>query len=132
MQGVSDSGLIHNFIFKQIGSRFSVKAGGFFFYCSSSLAMNLASNLVESKVRHAVGLSFLPSITVLIATGVVLISHERGVAWNGLSAVSESPSGAEASPIYADNIKYQVGKVATLPTSGLSGSLSMTVTEYFR
>lgn len=32
--------------------------------------------------------------------------YTKGVAWNGLSAVSESPSGAEASPIYADNIKY--------------------------
>lgn len=30
----------------------------------------------------------------------------NGEAWNGLSAVNESPSGAEASPIYADNIKY--------------------------
>lgn len=29
-----------------------------------------------------------------------------GVAWNGLTAVTESPSGAEASPQYADNIKY--------------------------
>lgn len=29
-----------------------------------------------------------------------------GVAWNGLSAVNESPSGAEPSAIYADNIKY--------------------------
>lgn len=29
-----------------------------------------------------------------------------GVAWNGLSGVSETPSGAEASPVYADNIKY--------------------------
>lgn len=32
--------------------------------------------------------------------------YNKGVAWNGLSAVNESPSGAEASPIYADNIKY--------------------------
>lgn len=32
--------------------------------------------------------------------------YGAGVAWNGLTAVSESPSGAEASPIYADNIKY--------------------------
>lgn len=30
----------------------------------------------------------------------------KGVPWNGLSAVNESPSGAEPSPIYADNIKY--------------------------
>lgn len=29
-----------------------------------------------------------------------------GVAWNGLTAVTESPSGAESNPQYADNIKY--------------------------
>lgn len=29
-----------------------------------------------------------------------------GTAWNGLTGVSEKPSGAEASPVYADNIKY--------------------------
>lgn len=29
-----------------------------------------------------------------------------GVAWNGLTAVTESPSGAEATPLYADDIKY--------------------------
>ena len=33
-------------------------------------------------------------------------AYDRGYAWNGLINVSESPSGAEASPIYADNIKY--------------------------
>jgi len=33
-------------------------------------------------------------------------TYEKGVAWNGLSSVSENPSGAEANPIYADNIKY--------------------------
>lgn len=32
--------------------------------------------------------------------------YPKGVAWNGLSTVTESPSGAEASPIYADNTKY--------------------------
>lgn len=32
--------------------------------------------------------------------------YQDGVAWNGLTAVNESPSGAEASPLYADNIKY--------------------------
>ena len=32
--------------------------------------------------------------------------YETGVAWNGLTAVTESPSGAEASPFYADNMKY--------------------------
>lgn len=33
-------------------------------------------------------------------------AYGDGVAWNGLSNVTESPSGAEASDIYADNIKY--------------------------
>lgn len=33
-------------------------------------------------------------------------TYGTGVVWNGLSSVSENPSGAEASPIYADNIKY--------------------------
>ena len=32
--------------------------------------------------------------------------YTAGVAWNGLTTVTESPSGAEASPQYADNIKY--------------------------
>lgn len=33
-------------------------------------------------------------------------AYPLGVAWNGLTAVTESPSGAEATPLYADNIKY--------------------------
>jgi hypothetical protein len=33
-------------------------------------------------------------------------TYPQGVAWNGITAVTESPSGAEASPIYADDIKY--------------------------
>ena len=32
--------------------------------------------------------------------------YGTGVAWNGLTAVTESPSGAEATPLYADDIKY--------------------------
>ena len=32
--------------------------------------------------------------------------YNQGVAWNGLTTVTESPSGAEATPLYADNIKY--------------------------
>lgn len=32
--------------------------------------------------------------------------YAKGVAWNGLTAVNESPSGAESTPLYADNIKY--------------------------
>ena len=33
-------------------------------------------------------------------------SYGKGVAWNGLTAVNESPSGAEPTPLYADDIKY--------------------------
>ena len=33
-------------------------------------------------------------------------AYSKGVAWNGLSSVTESPSGAEANPIYADDVKY--------------------------
>ena len=33
-------------------------------------------------------------------------TYPAGVAWNGLISVSESPSGAEPTPIYADDIKY--------------------------
>lgn len=43
------------------------------------------------------GVLYLPN-----ATGV----YDTGFAWNGLVSVTESPSGAEANPQYADNIKY--------------------------
>lgn len=32
--------------------------------------------------------------------------YNKGVPWNGLITVTESPSGAEATDLYADNIKY--------------------------
>lgn len=46
-----------------------------------------------------------------VKNGVLYILDEKGeyskgVPWNGLTAVTESPSGAEASPLYADDIKY--------------------------
>ena len=33
-------------------------------------------------------------------------TYPKGVAWNGLTSVTESPSGAEPTPLYADDIKY--------------------------
>ena len=33
-------------------------------------------------------------------------AYNKGVAWNGLTSVSESPEGAEATDLYADDIKY--------------------------
>ena len=46
-----------------------------------------------------------------VKQGVLYVQDETGaypvgVAWNGLSTVTESPSGAEATPVYADDIKY--------------------------
>lgn len=46
-----------------------------------------------------------------VSNGVLYVmgadgKYGDGVAWNGLTKVTESPSGAEATPIYADNQKY--------------------------
>ena len=46
-----------------------------------------------------------------VSKGVLFVQNEtgaypKGVAWNGLTAVNESPSGAEANDQYADNMKY--------------------------
>lgn len=49
----------------------------------------------ETGVDH--GVLYIPNIS-----GV----YNNGVSWNGLTAVTESPSGAEANAQYADNIKY--------------------------
>lgn len=43
---------------------------------------------------------------VLYPFNASLGAYNYGVAWNGLISVSESPSGAESNPQYADNIKY--------------------------
>lgn len=51
--------------------------------------------IYETGVKN--GVLYLPNETGVYATGV---------AWNGLTAVTESPSGAEATPLYADDIKY--------------------------
>lgn len=33
-------------------------------------------------------------------------TYPKGIAWNGVSSITDKPSGAEASPLYADDIKY--------------------------
>lgn len=33
-------------------------------------------------------------------------TYPKGVVWNGLTAITESPSGAESTPLYADDVKY--------------------------
>lgn len=56
---------------------------------------NVGERLYETGVRNGV-------LYVQDSSG----TYPKGVAWNGLTAVTESPSGAEASPMYADDIKY--------------------------
>lgn len=56
---------------------------------------NTSERLYETGVKNGV-------LYVQAADG----SYGKGVAWNGLTAVTESPSGAEANPLYADDIKY--------------------------
>ena len=55
----------------------------------------VGERLYETGVDH--GVLYVPDITGVYATGV---------AWNGLTTVTESPSGAESNAKYADNIKY--------------------------
>ncbi|MCM1524011.1 MAG: hypothetical protein NC120_06090 [Ruminococcus sp.] len=43
---------------------------------------------------------------VLYPIDVATKTYNKGYAWNGLSSVSENPSGAESNAIYADDIKY--------------------------
>lgn len=55
----------------------------------------IGERFYETGVDH--GVLYIPD-----ATGV----YNLGVAWNGLTTVTESPSGAEPNAQYADNIKY--------------------------
>ena len=55
----------------------------------------VGERLYETGVDH--GVLYIPDATGKYATGV---------AWNGLTSVSETPSGAESTAQYADNIKY--------------------------
>ena len=43
---------------------------------------------------------------VLFVYDVVNKVYKNGVAWNGLTKITEKPTGAEAKPIYADDMKY--------------------------
>lgn len=56
---------------------------------------NIGERFYETGVDHGV-------LYPISAEG----SYDTGVAWNGLTAVTEAPSGAEPNPQYADNIKY--------------------------
>lgn len=53
-------------------------------------------HLYETGVNHC----------VLYPYNTTTKKYAPGVAWNGITGITESPSGAEATPLYADNIKY--------------------------
>jgi hypothetical protein len=55
----------------------------------------VGERLYETGVDH--GVLYLPD---------EVGGYTNGVSWNGLTTVTEKPSGADASPKYADNIKY--------------------------
>jgi hypothetical protein len=55
----------------------------------------LGTRFYETGVDH--GVLYMPDVTG---------DYVDGVAWNGLVSVQETPSGAEANAVYADNIKY--------------------------
>lgn len=55
----------------------------------------VGKKLYESGVDH--GVLYIPDLTG---------DYDTGFAWNGLVSVTESPTGAEANPQFADNIKY--------------------------
>lgn len=55
----------------------------------------VGDRLYETGVDH--GVLYIPD-----SAGI----YNLGVAWNGLTTVTESPTGAEPNPQYADNIKY--------------------------
>ena len=54
----------------------------------------IGERLYETGVKQ--GVLYIPTDGV----------YSKGVAWNGLLTVTESPSGAEPTPLYADDIKY--------------------------
>ena len=55
----------------------------------------VGERLYEAGVDH--GVLYLPDVTG---------KYTGGVAWNGLTTVTEKPTGAASNPQYADNIKY--------------------------
>lgn len=57
----------------------------------------IGERFYETGIDHAV-------LYPISAAGV----YDRGVAWNGITGITESPSGAEPNNMYADNIKYLV------------------------
>lgn len=57
------------------------------------------SRKYEAGVKHGV-------IYPMITTGENAGTYDTGIAWNGLTSVTESPSGAESNKLWADDMPY--------------------------
>lgn len=64
---------------------------------------NIGDRLYETGVKNGV---LYTSKTTTEGGTTTTDPYGNGVAWNGLTAVTESPSGAEATALWADDIKY--------------------------
>ena len=54
----------------------------------------------ETGVNHGV---LYPAVT---DSTTLTVTYPKGIVWNGLTSVSETPDGGDAEDFYADNIKY--------------------------
>lgn len=61
---------------------------------------------VDSTRKYQTGVDHGVLFVWKDAVGDTPAGYDKGVAWSGLTAVNENPSGAEATALYADNIKY--------------------------
>jgi hypothetical protein len=91
----------------------------------------VGERVYETGVDH--GVLYIPDTAPASTT--------QGVVWNGLVSVSESPSGAEATPQYADNIKYlnlcplrssaRLSRRSPIPTSSRSSMAVLSLSRAF-
>lgn len=62
-----------------------------------------SERLYETGVKKPV---LYPYTAVSEKIGNLDTNYANGVAWNGMSSITESPSGAESNPVYANDAKY--------------------------
>lgn len=66
---------------------------------------NLGERIYETGDKNAA--LYVYNDTATTPTGGTAATHySKGVAWNGITAITESPSGAEATDLWADDTKY--------------------------
>ena len=66
----------------------------------------MATTLVWDQIGQKIYETGVSNGVLYVADSAEASGYKNGVAWNGLVNITETPSGAEATAIYADNIKY--------------------------